>query len=249
MTCDEIIGTYLETLRGEFKCIKGDEFVRIITPYLYPDNDLIEVFVQEKSPDSFIVTDLGETLRHLHSQGFDVFSTTKRKFLYETITSRANLKAMKGELVRETTPDKLGEAIFDVISTSKALGDLIYTSTAYEPAVFIQEVEAFLKENDIRYEKNIPVTGLTGKKYHINFKVFNHQESLMEILSPKSKLGIRIKVDATFRIWYDIDKQARKFSVLNDVDFVWKDPDIRILNEVSEIILWSKKEKILQFLK
>lgn len=247
--CDEIIGTYLDTLRGDFKCIKGDEFIRIITPYLYPDNDLIEVFVQEKSPDSFIVTDLGETLRHLHSQGFDVFSTSKRKFLYETITSRSNLKAMKGELIRETTPDKLGEAIFDVISTSKALGDLIYTSIAYEPAVFVHEVEQYLKENDIHYEKNIPIIGATGKKYRIHLRVLNHQESLMEILSPKSRSGIKQKVDGAFRIWYDIDKEARKFSVLNDVDFEWKAPDIRILNEVSEVILWSKKEKILDLLK
>lgn len=249
MICNDIIDTYLETLRGEFKCIKRDEYIRIITPYLYPDNDLIEVFVQEISPDSLIITDLGETLRHLHTQGFDIFSTSKRKFLYETIISRANLQAIKGELVKETTPDKLGEAIFDVISTSKALGDLIYTSTAYEPAIFTEEVEAFLKENDIRYEKNIQVIGVTGKKYRINFKVFNHQESLMEILSPKSKLGIKFKVDATFRTWYDIDKQAKKFSMLNDIDFVWKDPDIRILNEVSNVILWSKKEKILDFLK
>ncbi len=244
MMCNEIVEKYFETLKGEFRCIKGDEYIRIITPYLYPDNDLIEIFIQE-SPDHILVTDLGETLRHLHSQGFDIFSTAKRKFLFETITSRANVQTIQGELRKETAPDTLGEAIYDIIGASKALGDLIYTSIAYEP-VFIQEVEAYLKENDIRYETNIPVIGVTGKKYRINFKIFNHQESLMEILSPKSKSGIKLKVDATFRTWYDIDKQARKVSILNDMDFEWKEPDIRLLQNVSEVVFWSKKERILE---
>lgn len=247
MICEEIIEKYLETLKDEFKCVKENGLIRIITPYLYPDNDLIEVFVREIAPDRIMVTDLGETFRHLHSQGVDVFSTIKRKYLIETISSNTNTKIIQGKLIKETTLDKVGETIFDIIETSKAIGDLIYTSVAYEPAVFIYEVESYLKENNIKYLKKIIMDGvITGKKYSIDFKILNSSDSLLQTLSAKTAAGISPKVNATFRMWYDIDKQVKKLSVLNDIDFKWKGSDIILLKTVSKVVFWSEKEKILE---
>jgi hypothetical protein len=104
--------------------------------------------------------------------------------------------------------------VTNIMQASKAMTQDIYWEK-------YQTVELFLKENDIHYEKNIPIIGTTKKKYRIDLNVFNHQDSLMEILSPKSRSGIKHKVDGAFRIWYDIDKQAQKFSVLNDVPMIF----------------------------
>ena len=47
MECWEIIDKYISGLRKGFHCVPGDKRLRIITPYLYPDNDLIEVFIED----------------------------------------------------------------------------------------------------------------------------------------------------------------------------------------------------------
>jgi len=246
MRCEEIVRSYIDTLKGEFECVSTEGWLRVVTPYLYPDNDNIEIFIKEISPNLIRVSDLGETIRHLHSQAFDIYSTPKRKFLFESLVSRSNLNITDGEMYRDISPKQIGEAIFDVIMASKAVGDLIFTSRAYEPALFVEEVASFLKEKQIKFEPKVSVQGATGRKYRVDFKIFNHRASYLQTLSPVSKVGMKPKVDATFRMWYDFNGQFQKISVLNDIDFPWREPDVILLEKVSKIILWSRKEEILE---
>ena len=249
MRCEEIVRSYINTLKGEFECISIEGWLKVITPYLYPNNDNIEIFIKEISHNLIRVSDLGETIRYLHSHAFDIYSTPKRKFLFESLASRSNLNIRNGEIYKDIELKQIGEAIFDVIMASKAIGDLIFSSRAYEPALFVEEVASFLKERRVRFEPKVSVQGATGKKYKVDFKIFNHRISYLQTLSPVSKAGIKRKVDATFRMWYDFDGQFQKASLLNDIDFVWPESDIILLQRVSRVIPWSKKEKILELTK
>jgi len=169
--------------------------------------------------------------------------------LFESLASRSNLNIRNGEIYKDIELKQIGEAIFDVIMASKAIGDLIFSSRAYEPALFVEEVASFLKERRVRFKPKVSVQGATGKKYKVDFKIFNHRISYLQTLSPVSKAGIKRKVDATFRMWYDFDGQFQKASLLNDIDFVWPESDIILLQRVSRVIPWSKKEKILELTK
>jgi len=53
-----------EGLNALFLISQHGEFVRIRTPFLYPDGDVIDVFAKENSEDIFqwTLTDLGETI-------------------------------------------------------------------------------------------------------------------------------------------------------------------------------------------
>lgn len=50
-----------------FDCADVNGFVRIRTPYLYPDGDIIDLYWKEQNGQQ-ILTDLGETLRWLETQ-------------------------------------------------------------------------------------------------------------------------------------------------------------------------------------
>jgi hypothetical protein len=76
---------------------------------------LIEVFVEEPSPGKVRITDLGETFRHLHSQGFDVDASAKRKFLVETIASRVEVEVSRGRLSKVGPTKKAGDILMDVL--------------------------------------------------------------------------------------------------------------------------------------
>ena len=130
--------------------------LRIITPYLYPDNDLIEIYVEELPLGQIRVTDLTETLRHLHARGFDVFESPKRRFMVETIASRTGVELAQGQLAKIGETSQVGDLLFDLIVAARGVSDLIYTSKTYEPATFSEEVEEFSNIhglNQIRYAK------------------------------------------------------------------------------------------------
>lgn len=248
MECREIIAKYIESLESGFKCLLSEKRVRIITPYCYPDNDLIEVFIEELPQERIIVTDLGETLRHLHSQGFDVLSSRKRNFLAETIATRGEVEFTNGRLSKVGIVSQIGDLMFDVITASRGIADLIYTSRAYEPATFFEEVKDFLEQNEQRFESKVRIHGTSEKAYTVDFRILNGYESYLQTLSPVSYQGVKSKVDATFRMWSDFNGKLRKLSLLNDVDFEWRSPDVIILGRVSTVHYWSRKQEIISSL-
>ncbi len=247
LSCEEIAKQYLETLSDRFSCEPMDNLLRVITPYLYPNNDLIEVFVQELAPETVKVTDLGETLRHLHSQGFDAEIALRRRDMVEIIASTTGVDVVLGQLTKIGRIDELGDVLFDVIVAARGVSDLIYTSRAYEPATFAEEVGKFLLENELEYDSPTKLTGQTGRVYTIRF-MLHRGPTYLEPLSPRQTSRSRAQVNSVFRMWYDCNSDLgkdRKISMLNDVDVHWRPDDVALLGRVSTVLNWSSRREFL----
>lgn len=252
LNCQQVIEGYVSTLKERFSCVSNGERLRIITPYLYPDNDLIEIFIEELPSGQIRVTDLAETLRHLHAGGFDVFESPKRKFMLETIASRVKVDILRDQLTKTGDISQLGNLIFDVIITARGVSDLIYTSKSFEPATFLTEVEEFLKVNEIPIESRVKLFGVSGKSYTVHFKITGKLPRFLQALSPIAAAGLKPKVDATMRMWFDCNHnltQEHKVTILNDVDFEWRPYDVSILERLSTVRYWTRKQELLTLLK
>jgi hypothetical protein len=247
MTCETAVRNYLDKIKADFTCRQTNGRLKIITPYLYPDNDLIEVYVEELPNGRARVTDLSEAARHLHAQGFDLFASPKRKFIAETAASRVSAVFESGAISKEGSLEELGTLLFDVIGAVRGVADLIYTSRAYEPAPFVEEVADFLREHQFRFERRAPVRGASGKEYRVPFVV--EQRIYLQPLSAEFQRALKPRVDATLRMWVDIDKKAAKISVLNDVDFAWPEPDVIVLSRFSQVFRWSGRAELARALR
>ncbi|MDP2860085.1 MAG: DUF1828 domain-containing protein [Bacillota bacterium] len=247
LSCAEVTDSYVKSLSGNFRCVPLGRRLRIVTPYLYPDNDLIEVFVEEPGRGRIRVTDLGETLRHLHSQGFEVSGTPKRKRMAETIATGVGVDVIRGELAKEGTVDEIGDLLFDVIVAARGVADLIYTSRTYEPPTFVQEVGRFLQERQVEYEPEVKLTGESGKIYTVDFRLMPANKYL-HTLSPRQVAALQPVVNRVFRIWVDCNGRLgrdAKVSLLNDIDYEWKQPEVALLGRVSIVGYWSRREELL----
>ena len=242
MKCEDVIREYLGKIKGNFFCEPSNGRLRLTTPYVYPDNDLVEVYVEELPGGRIRVSDLGETSRHLHAQGFDVFASPKRKFIAETAASRVNALFESGTIFKEGNLAEIGEIIFDVVVAARGVADLIYTSRAYEPAPFIEEVAEFLKDHQFRFERRVPVRGSSGREYRVGFRV--EEIVFLQPISAEFQRALKPRVDAVVRLWVDIDRGALKFSLLNDLDFSWPEPDVIILSRFSQVFRWSSREQL-----
>lgn len=248
--CSKVIENYVSKLEANFHCKQLETRLLIVTPYLYPDNDLIHIFIEELTGNKIRVTDLGETLRHLEACGVDVLASSKRRFLSEQIANRVHVNFFEGTLYKEGDLDKLGELFFDVLTAVRGVADLVYTSRAYEPATFSNEVQIFLKENEIRFEPKVRVEGQTGKRYTIDIRVPGNgkPEILIETMSPREEASITPVVNRVLRMWLDINKKSTKLSLLNDIDFSWKNEDIALLKRLSYVYRWSQQQEFLRFI-
>lgn len=246
LSCIEVTEKYIESLSGGFECEQVDDRLRIVTPYPYPDNDLIEVFVEELGSDRARVTDLGETLRLLYDQGLDVAIARKRKEMVETIAAGRGVDVVHGQLVKEGAVSEIGEVMFDVIVAARGVSDLILTARTYEPATFREEVASFLGSQQIAYKTEAKLTGQSGKVYRVDFWL-PESRKYMHTLSPRQVGGLQAVVNRVFRIWVDANGDLgrdAKFSLLNDIDFAWKEPEVALLQNVSIVEFWTRKEEL-----
>ena len=67
-----------------FVCTPHDKYTGIRTPYLYPDGDVIDLFLRE-SNGSLTLTDLGETLRWFRMQTTSMRRSPKQSQVIEDI--------------------------------------------------------------------------------------------------------------------------------------------------------------------
>jgi len=247
VTCEEVIAAFLRIAEEGFACDRVGQRLRIVTPYFYPDNDLIEVFIEDIGEGSVRVTDMAETLRHLDARGFDVSSSPKRRFMVQTIASRAAVDFDRGRLSKIGPVSALGNLMIDVVVTARGVSDLIYTSRTFEPATFVEEVEDYLKHQEVEFERGAPLMGISGKRYRVEFKVSAPEIRYIHTISPAAIQGMKSKVDATVRMWVDCNHTLttpHKVTVLNDVDFQWREYDVAILQRYSVVQYWSRREEL-----
>jgi len=67
-----------------FKCSEINQYVRVRTPFLFPDGDVIDLFAKQQG-ELVSLTDLGETVRWLRMQSFSQRRSPKQLQLIEDI--------------------------------------------------------------------------------------------------------------------------------------------------------------------
>lgn len=251
MTCEEIVGNYISQLQGEFACLPTpDNRIRLITPYLYPDHDRIELFIRFHE-DDVIVSDLGETLRYLDTTGMQIIGFPKRQFKANRIADGLGVQMERGVILKRGKIAAIGEMVFDVITACKAVGDLVYSGNAYEPAVFEEEVIDFLATEKIQCEPHVPVKGQSNTDYKVSIRVFMAQrEILIATVSPKTPAGLTSRVDRIFRMWNDVNGNREKITLFNDDVALVRPEDVYVLEHANSYVhRWTARELFVAALK
>jgi len=254
MICSDLLEAYMATIKEGFHCATdSDGRLCVVTPYLYPDHDFIEVFVKDKG-ETVVVSDLGETLRHLDTLGMDVVNTPKLKYAAERIAAGLQVSIQSGVIVRRGRAAEVGKLVFEVLSAIKLVSSLVYGNRAYEPVGFDEEVQEFVKSNGIDVERRVSVPGVSGSEYTVSFKLHAPGGgALVQTISPRTKGGVKSQVNSAFRMWSDIDPigpfQDKKFCLVNDESLPFRAEDLTLLGRVSRVHRWTERQGFVEDLK
>jgi hypothetical protein len=231
-----------------FECSEQGRFVRVRTPYLYPDGDMVDVFVAREAP--IRLTDLGETLRWLALQASSDRRTPKQQALIHDTCSTLGVELYQGMLqkrVREAT--EFAGALTSLAQAAVRVSDLWFTFRSRSFESVNDEVAEFFAERKISFDRGLTLPGRSGSLWRIDFETrLPERSSLVNVLSTGNRAAARKLAEHTLATWYDLSNlrvgpEGLKFvSLFDDTLDVWSDEDIRLLEELSDVAFWSRPE-------
>ncbi|MBE9126038.1 MULTISPECIES: DUF1828 domain-containing protein [unclassified Coleofasciculus] len=249
--CQEIAKTIGEL----FTCSTVNDFIRIRTPYLYPDGDVIDVFLKEKD-GQYVLTDLGETLRWLRMQTISPKRSEKQEILIQDTLLTHGVERYRGMLIlRIKKEENLASAVIRLSQAAFRVSDIWFTFKTRAFESIIEEVAEFLKESKIPFEQNKKFKGRSGRSRKVDFYTQHaRHNALIDVLSTGSRAAANSRADNVFTAWSDLSylkengNSSQFISLFDDSFDVWSSENIRLLEEVSDLAYWSRRQEFKEML-
>lgn len=99
----------------------------IVSPFLYPDRDSIEIFVEAPREGQVRVSDLGQTMIKLSTYGFELADQPHRRAMIKQITGGTAVKYEDGNFSVVGDPGLLGERAWELLVVLQRVSDLVFT--------------------------------------------------------------------------------------------------------------------------
>ena len=235
-----------------FTCSPVNQFIRIRTPLLYPDGDIIDIFFQQIGAQ-LILTDLGETLRWLRMQTVAARRSKKQDRMIADVTMNHNVELFRGMLmVRVTDLSELGVKVMRFAQAALRVSDLWFTMRNQAFESIADEVQEYLFENQIRHDRDKKVIGRSTRPWSVDFQTFHpNRSAYIAVLSTASTAAAQNLTNTALARWVDLasyqaSQNIRFISLFDDSADVWREYNFHQLEDVSEVVLWSKPEQFLE---
>jgi hypothetical protein len=235
-----------------FACAPVNEYVRVRTPFLYPDGDVIDVFAKQQS-DGTTLTDLGETLRWLRMQSVAQRCSPKQRQLIEDTCLNHGVEFFKGMLMlRVSRREQISEALVRLAQACLRTSDIWFTLRTRAIETIIDEVEGLLTERNVRFARAERVPGRSGRVWQPDFHTRTpRQSSFVFVLSTGSKTAARAQSEHVLSACHDLSHYAvgpeaiRFVSLFDDTVDVWREEDFKLVGDLADIALWSRPDEFL----
>ena len=144
----------------------------------------------------------------------------------------------------------MGKAVTRLAQGALRVADLWFTTRTRSVESANDEVEEFLKEKAIPFERGGTLIGRSGKSWRIDFHTRTPaRSSLVSVLSTGSRGASRSMAEHVLASWYDLSNlkigpEALQFvSLFDDTLDVWSAEDFNLVSDLSEIAHWSKPDE------
>ncbi len=236
-----------------FTCSPINEYIRIQTPFLYPDGDIIDLFYKDEG-ETATLTDLGETLRWLKMQTATLRRTPKQRQLIADICLNHNIELYRGMLMARMRQAKdLASVLMRLSQGILRVSDLWFTFRNRAGESIVDEVEDFLQEHHMATERSPRISGRSSTIWRPEFQIRGpDHSSLVRVLSTGSSAATHDLIARTVTMWHDLshltvgsDEAFSFISLFDDSFDVWKTEDFRLVEDLSEIAYWSRPDEFL----
>ncbi|GIP34204.1 DUF1829 domain-containing protein [Paenibacillus sp. J2TS4] len=245
---DKLSDSYVNWLKQKITFKELENTVEITTPFMDRHNDYLQIYVQQKNMNKLTLSDSGYILTDLKLSGCDVHSSPKRKKVLQTILNGYGVKvSAREELFVESTLEAFPQKKHMLIQAMMTVNDMFMTSRDNVQSIFLEEVDQFLFENDVRFTENISFTGRSGFPQTFHFVIPRSRKSPERILHAINN-PTKQNSETLLFAWTETKDTRRSDSkllaILNDTDKTIRASIINAFHEYEvQPILWSEREK------
>ncbi len=237
-------------LSALFVCSPHDSRVRVRTPFLYPDGDVIDLYYSTNG-DVRTLTDLGETVRWLRMQTLALRRSPKQRQMIDDVLMNHSVEFFKGMLiVRLGAADRLADAVLRLGQACLRVADLWFTLRTRAVESVTEEVADYLTEKSIPFDRAKKLVGRSGREWTADFHVRTPDaSSLVCVLSTGSRAAGRKIAEHVLATWYDLNalsvgpQPLRFLSLFDDTMDVWQPEDFSLVESVSDVARWSRPDE------
>ena len=238
-----------------FTCSEQGDYLRVRTPYLYPDGDNIDLFCKVEG-HVVTVSDLAETTGWLRMQSAAMRRSPKQRRLIEDTCVTHGIEFYRGMLqARCRQDDELAQVVTRVAQAALRVSDLWFTFRTQAVQFIVDDVADFLTECAFGFDRNERLAGRSGRGWVVDFHVRTElRSSLVQVLSTGSRASAHRISEHVLAAWHDLNHlaagpEALTFvSLFDDTADVWADEDFRLVEPLSVVSCWSRPDELASIL-
>lgn len=214
--------------------------IEVTMPLIYPSGDSVTVVVTVQGGD-YIVHDAGYGAMYLTSAGIRLNQALRTRLAQ--LAAHYGCDFVEGRMSRRCTSDQIALAMVMVANASRTVGDQAFEARKRPIATFKRElIDLVTNLYGSRVRPDEEVRGTSGTVYRVNAVILDQQE--FSAVSFIEAVADETAVNRHFREFWDLSQSQRytqvpRFSVY-DSRRTWRDGDLSILRNVSEIVPYDQ---------
>jgi hypothetical protein len=243
--CQNLVNAYMKWLKDGITIKDINGICEITTPFLDRHNDHLQIYIK-KSNDRFILTDDGYTIADLQLSGCE-FTSEKRRRALHSILNGFGVSIGGDELFVEARDNDLPQKKHNLIQAMLSINDLFVMATPIVAGLFREDVERYLRFNEIRFTPSVSFTGKSKLVHLFDFVIpasKTKPERIMKAINRPSKQNIMSLIFS----WTDTRETRASDSVacgvLNDSEQPVKQSLISALEQYDiKTLTWSQRDR------
>lgn len=209
---DQLKASYINWLNEKITIKDINGVFQITTPLLDRNNDRLQIYVAQNG-DSLTLSDDGHIIDELQMSGCDVFSTNRRKEILDTILNKYSVKREGEELFVKANLNDFPQKKHFLLQAMLSVNDMFMTSRDNVTGIFLEEVESFLYQHDIRFTDNISFVGKSGFTHNFDFVIPRYKNTPDRILKAINN-PTREKAESLLFSWDDTKENRKSETIL-----------------------------------
>ena len=218
----------------------------ITTPFLDRHNDHIQIYVKKQNSD-YILSDDGYTINDLETSGCEI-NTDKRKAILLQTLNGFGVKNLNDELFIKTDEPHFSQMKHNLIQAILAVNDIFYTASTVVTSLFLEDVQTWLDENEIRYTPKVNFAGKSGFQHNYDFVIPKSSRSPERIIKAMNNPD-KPQIQNLIFSWQDTQLirpvNSILYAILNDANSLSNTVLDALSNYEVDPILWSNKDQYL----
>jgi hypothetical protein len=243
-----LMDQYVAWLKSKTTLRQVADWIEITTPYLDRHNDYLQIYARRQN-GNYILTDDGYILDELEPSGCKLESP-KRLALLQMTLNGFGVKLVGSSLEVRASKDDFPMRKHNLVQAMLAVNDLFYLASPIVSSLFLEDVIAWLDENEIRYTPNVKFTGKSGYDNLFDFVIPKSKKQPERILQAINRPS-RDEAGATAFAWIDTKEvrapDSRAYALLNDSERALS-PSVMDALQSYDVrpIPWSKRQAVVE---